>query len=123
VLSGVLVLRSNQPAPVAVAVLQAQDGKPAWLLRVEAGGTLRVESLAPAQLDAASDYELWILPKGATAVRSLGVVPARPGSVVTVRALDAEPGAELLITREPAGGAPEGKPTSTPIFRAALQRV
>ncbi len=57
--------------------------------------------------------ELWLLPEGAEAPTSLGVLPDDPVSRVTLPSDVAEgiPGGLLEISEEPAGGSPTGGPT------------
>ncbi len=57
--------------------------------------------------------ELWLLPEGAEAPTSLGVLPDDPVSRVTLPSEVAEgiPGGLLEISEEPPGGSPTGGPT------------
>ncbi|GIL39828.1 anti-sigma factor [Roseiterribacter gracilis] len=123
VLAGVLALRDRPDAPVAIAVLHPSAGAAGWVVQADGHGALRVEALAPGDAGDGRVYELWLRRAGSDGVRSLGLVSATPGEIVRLQADDAVVGAELLITREPAGGAPNGKPTGAPIFRATLQPV
>jgi len=79
--------------------------------------------LAP---DGVHDHELWLVPQGGGALQSLGVIA--PGEV---RAVGLAPdiarnlggGAQLVLTREPLGGKPDGAAAGPVVARGALQPV
>ncbi len=116
-----LVKPSN--APVYVAVLQSSDNKAAFIAATApAQGGLYIRRVGAAPPPNRS-FELWAIRDGA-APQSLGVVDA--SASISPQALAEKTGGEplgkilLAITEEPAGGAPEGKPTSPPIFTGKL---
>ncbi len=84
VLTVLLVIQpAGEARATAFAVMNNQDGKPAWILRARADGSLRIECVTPVTLTQLWDYELWVK-QADGAPRSLGVVPARPGMVMIV---------------------------------------
>lgn len=76
--------------------------------------------------DGVHDHELWLVPSGGGALKSLGVVV--PGAVhstllpadITASLND---GARLLLTREPLGGKPEGRDAGPVVASGAFTRV
>src|SRR6202034_1431819 len=113
------------PAPSAqyVAVLQKDGGSPAFILTVD--GTTRNFTVRKvgAAAEPGKSFELWLISDKLQRPRSLGVIG---GSVFTARpvlsAYDADTinAATYAVTVEPAGGSPDGKPTSAPIFAGKL---
>lgn len=63
-------------------------------------------------------YELWIIPKGQTP-KSLGVID----ETLTLTAPPDEIGYTLAVTEEPAGGAPDGKPTGALVAEGRFEKI
>jgi anti-sigma-K factor RskA len=112
------------PAPAQyVAVLQKDGGSPAFILTVDGATrnfTVRKVDAAP---ESGKSYELWVISDRLGAPRSLGVIgegdfTARP----TLASYDPNivKTATYAVTVEPAGGSPNGKPTSAPVFAGKL---
>lgn len=107
------VVAEPQPAESPIEPLKQlaiADGARSWTVGLRDGQPVvaAAEGLQPPPDD--SDYELWWIGDGAPV--SLGVLPrqgARPVSV-PAEAAGLDTGA-LAISREPAGGAPDGKPS------------
>ncbi|GIL40810.1 anti-sigma factor [Roseiterribacter gracilis] len=125
VLTALLIVQPGREArATAFAVMNNQDGKAAWVLKAQADGSLRIECVAPVTLNAQLwDYELWVKQADGAPLRSLGVVPARPGMVMIVPAVGAHAGTEMLVTKEPRGGSVSGTPTGNVLYSAALKAV
>ncbi|MEM6909428.1 MAG: anti-sigma factor [Pseudomonadota bacterium] len=76
--------------------------------------------------DGVHDHELWLVPRDGSALQSLGVVV--PGEERRVE-LPADvtrnmgDGVELLLTREPLGGKPEGQDAGPVVAQGALAQV
>ena len=107
-----------------VAVFQKDDASPQFLLTVDVEKrTLSVRKVG-AEQQANRSYELWILPVGATAPRSLGVLAEQD---FTVRRALADYDAPTInnatfgISLEPAGGSPTGAPTGPVLHGKLLQ--
>jgi|RhiMethySRZTD1v2_1073278.scaffolds.fasta_scaffold00570_34 anti-sigma-K factor RskA len=107
-----------------VAVFQKDDASPAFLLTVDVERrTLSVRKVGAEQPPDKS-YQLWILPAGATAPRSLGLLEEREFTVR--RALADYDGPTLStatfgISLEPQGGSPTGGPTGPVLHGKLLQ--
>jgi anti-sigma-K factor RskA len=107
-----------------VAVFQKDDASPAFLLTVDVERrTLSVRKVGAEQPPDKS-YQLWILPAGATAPRSLGLLEDREFTVR--RALADYDGPALSnatfgISLEPQGGSPTGGPTGPVLHGKLLQ--
>jgi len=112
------------PSAQYVALLQRDGASPAFILTVDAATknfTVRkVGSDAP---EAGKSFELWLISDRLPQPRSLGVIgtgefTARP----VLAAYDAGMinTATYAVTVEQAGGSPDGKPHSTPIFSGKL---
>jgi anti-sigma-K factor RskA len=106
-----------------VAVLQKDGGSPAFILTVdEATKNFTVRKVgAPAE--PGKSFELWLISDKLPRPRSLGVIGAgdftvRP-ALVSYDA-DTIKAATYAVTIEQAGGAPDGKPTSAPVFAGKL---
>jgi anti-sigma-K factor RskA len=107
-----------------VAVFQKDDASPAFLLTVDVERrTLSVRKVG-AERPPDKSYQLWILPAGATAPRSLGLLEDRE---FTVRRALADYDAPTLsaatfgISLEPQGGSPTGGPTGPVLHGKLLQ--
>jgi anti-sigma-K factor RskA len=113
-----------QPSAQYVALLQRDGGSPAFILTVDAGTknfTVRkVGSDAP---EAGKSFELWLISDRLPQPRSLGVIGA---SEFTARPVLASYDANMInaatyaVTVEQAGGSPDGKPHSTPVYTGKL---
>ena len=113
-----------QPSAQYVALLQRDGGSPAFILTVDAATknfTVRkVGSDAP---EAGKSLELWLISDKLPQPRSLGVIGT---SEFTARAVLASYDANTInaatfaVTVEQAGGSPDGKPHSTPVYAGKL---
>jgi anti-sigma-K factor RskA len=114
------------PAPPSaqyVAILQGAGGAPAFILTVDAATknfTVRKVGAVP---EVGKSFELWLISEQLSQPRSLGVIgggdfTARP----VLASYDANTinGATYAVTVEQAGGSPDGKPHSTPVFSGKL---
>jgi anti-sigma-K factor RskA len=113
------------PAPAQyVALLQKDGGSPAFILTVDgATRNFTVRKVGDATAEPGKSFELWVISDRLGAPRSLGVIGA--GDFTTRTALAAyDPAivtnATYAVTVEPAGGAPNGKPSSDPVFTGKL---
>lgn len=114
------------PQPVSgqfVAVLQQGGNSPAFILTVDAATknfTVRKVGATP---EAGKSFELWLISDKLGQPRSLGVIG---GSDFTARPVLSGYDAAIIsdatyaVTVEQAGGSPDGKPHSTPIFAGKL---
>lgn len=111
------------PSAQYVALLQGQGGGPAFILTIDGATrnfTVRKVGATP---EPGKSFELWLISDKLPRPRSLGVIGA---SDFTARPLlasyDAEVvnGATYAVTVEPAGGSPNGQPTSAPVFSGKL---
>jgi anti-sigma-K factor RskA len=76
--------------------------------------------------DGVHDHELWLVPADGGAPQSLGVVaPGEVHAMPLPRALaeQVEDGVQLVLTREPIGGKPEGKDAGPVVAKGAFNRV
>jgi anti-sigma-K factor RskA len=117
-LAAFLVLRPA-PEPALMTVLLTSQEQPAWIVEA-AGGELRLNPLGAQPVPEGRVRELWVLPQGATAPTSLGLVPADGRFTVSPRAVRPEPGMLIEITLEPPGGSPTGRPTGPILFIGRL---
>jgi anti-sigma-K factor RskA len=114
------------PPPLSaqyVAVLQKDAGSPAFILTVDAETKNFTVRKVGAQPEPGKSFELWLISDKLPQPRSLGVIG---GSDFTARPVlssyDANTinAATYAVTVEQAGGSPDGKPTSAPIFTGRL---
>jgi anti-sigma-K factor RskA len=116
----------SAPAPPSaqyVAVLQKEGGSPAFILTVdEATRNFTVRKVGAAD-EPGKSFELWLISDKLQRPRSLGVIG---GSDFTTRPALASYDADTIhsatyaVTVEQAGGSPDGKPTSAPVFAGKL---
>jgi anti-sigma-K factor RskA len=118
------------PAPVAppVVVVLASTGAPSggtapasFVASISGDGTAVVtRPLVPVGVQADRALELWALPKGGGAPRSLGLI-SPSGSTVLRKGkalLDSADG--LAVSLEPPGGSPTGAPTGPVLYAGKL---
>jgi len=118
------------PAPKAVpsaqyvALLQGSSGGPAFILTVDgATKNFTVRKVGGDAAEAGKSYELWLISDRLPQPRSLGVIgtgefTARP----VLASYDASMinSATYAVTVEQAGGSPDGKPHSAPVYTGKL---
>jgi anti-sigma-K factor RskA len=122
-----LVEAKSPAAPAAsgqyVAVLQKDGSSPAFILTVDGATKNFTVRKVGASAEPGKSFELWLISDKLQRPRSLGVIDssnftARP--VLSSYDADTINAATYAITVEQAGGSPDGKPTSAPIFAGKL---
>lgn len=118
----VLKVPSAEMAEVYLAVLQdPKTQKPLVLASVNhRSDQMQVRTLDPSIRVAGKDLELWALPAGGGAPRSLGLIGAGERATVRLAALAERSLADvpaLALSLEPQGGSPTGAPTG-PVLAA-----
>jgi len=115
----------SAPAPSAqyVAVLQKEGGSPGFILTVDGATRNFWIRKAGASAEPGKSFELWLISEKLPQPRSLGVVgsgdfTARP--VLASYDPDLINTATYAVTVEQAGGSPDGKPHSAPVFTGKL---
>jgi anti-sigma-K factor RskA len=111
------------PSAQYVAVLQKDGGAPAFILTVDGATKNFTVRKVGAAAEPGKSFELWLISDKLPQPRSLGVIgggdfTARP----VLASYDASTinAATYAVTLEQAGGSPDGKPTSAPIFTGKL---
>lgn len=110
-------------APV-IGVLRDGEHRAIWAIRLDrASHQIAADSLRPQPAPPDRVYQLWFSAPGATAPRSLGLLPQSTRKRIaitseTARSLAA--GGELEVTLEPAGGSPDPRPSGPALFRGTL---
>jgi anti-sigma-K factor RskA len=113
------------PVPSAqyVALLQRDGSSPAFILTVDAATKNFTVRKVGADAEPGKSFELWLISDRLPAPRSLGVIG---GSDFTARPVLADFDASTInsalfaVTVEQAGGSPDGKPHSAPVFTGKL---
>jgi anti-sigma-K factor RskA len=109
-LAALLLLRPA-PEPLMMTVLLTDQTQPAWLVQADRD-QIRLAALRTPPPPPDRVLELWVLPQGATAPTSLGLIPAdRREITVRPATIRPTPGMLIEITLEPPGGSPIGRPT------------
>jgi anti-sigma-K factor RskA len=106
-----------------VAVLQKDGGSPAFILTVDGATKNFTVRRIGAAAESGKSFELWLISDKLPQPRSLGVIGAGDFTARPVLAsYDAETvkSATYAVTIEQAGGSPDGKPTSAPVFAGKL---
>jgi len=106
-----------------VAVLQKEGGAPAFILTVDAATRNFTVRKVGASAEPGKSFELWLISDKLPQPRSLGVIgsgdfTARP--VLASYDPDLINTATYAVTVEQAGGSPDGKPHSAPVFTGKL---
>jgi len=104
-------------------VLQRDAGSPAFILTVDAATKNFTVRKVGAQPEPGKSFELWLISDRLPQPRSLGVIGAADFTAQTVlSSYDANTinAATYAVTVEQAGGSPDGKPSSAPIFTGKL---
>src|SRR5215212_2004086 len=113
------------PVPSAqyVALLQCDAGSPAFILTVDAASKNFTVRKVGTDAEPGKSFELWLISDRLPQPRSLGVIG---GSDFTARPVLADYDAGTInsalyaVTVEQAGGSPDGKPHSAPVFTGKL---
>jgi anti-sigma-K factor RskA len=127
---GVLLSRPTPPpeAPVPdlVATVAPTVGDVQLVALVDRpAGVIRFTRLA-GSAPAGQSLELWVLPEGATAPASLGVIPSEDRFAVPIPAAYADqigPGTAILVSAEAAGGSPTGQPQGQVLASGAVSEL
>src|SRR4051794_19662565 len=112
-----------QPSAQYVALLQQNGGSPAFILTVDAATKNFTVRKVGGDAEPGKSFELWLISDQLAQPRSLGVIG---GSDFTARPVLADYDAGTInsalyaVTVEQAGGSPDGKPHSKPIFTGKL---
>lgn len=111
-----------------VAVVNGPQSQPLWLVRADVQqGRIAIRSINATAPAPTNSYELWILPAGGAAPRSLGLLPTGTGSVDTELPVELRPllasAQGLAVSLEPAGGSPTGAPTGPVVYQAAILSI
>jgi anti-sigma-K factor RskA len=116
--AAVALLPRTQPAEEMAALSPPDAAAPGFVADARPDGSVVLTALSVMPIPAGRDLELWILPKGATAPRSLGLVTAA-GRRLVLPTLPA-PGTQLMVSVEPKGGSPTGAPTGPVVYAGAF---
>ncbi len=106
-----------------VAVLQKDGGSPAFILTVDGVTRNFTVRRVGAAAEPGKSFELWLISDKLPQPRSLGVIGAGDFTARPVLAsydADTIKAATYAVTIEQAGGSPDGKPTSAPVFAGKL---
>jgi anti-sigma-K factor RskA len=118
-----LLVRPAPPPERYLAVLQTESTSPAWVVEGQAGGGIVLTALNPRQPEPGRALELWGQPPGATAPRSLGLIPPEGRVALDPTTVQPRPGMLIAISLEPPGGSPTGQPTGPILFVGRLEAV
>src|SRR6476661_4786466 len=114
---------ASVPSAQYVAVLQKDGESPAFILTVDGATRNFTVRRIGAAAEPGKSFELWLISDKLPQPRSLGVIGAGDFTARPVLAsFDAETvkSATYAVTIEQAGGSPDGKPTSAPVFAGKL---
>ena len=122
----VVEVKTQAPAPPSalyVALLQSNGGAPAFILTVDAATMNFTVRKVGAAAEPGKSFELWLISDKLPQPRSLGVIgtgdfTARP--VLASYDANTVNTATYAVTVEQAGGSPDGKPHSTPVYTGKL---
>lgn len=104
----------------AVFVVQDESRTPGWIISATEQGELIVQAVQPSQVGSEQTGELWLIADGTPV--SLGLLPEQgsyrlePSAELRAQLFTAD----LAVSVEPEGGAPEGQPTGPIIDHGRL---
>lgn len=107
----------------AVFVVQDESRTPGWIISATAEGRLVVQAVQPSQVGSGQTGELWLIADGTPI--SLGLLPdsgrhrLTPSPDLRAQLFNAD----LAVTVEPEGGAPQGQPTGPVIDQGRLTPI
>lgn len=115
--------RPGAPEEAAVYVVLEASRAPDWIISASPRGELRVRAVQPRRVGDGQTGELWLVADGTPI--SLGLLPERGTRLLTPKMpLRARlMSADLAVSIEPAGGAPDGRPTGPIIDQGRLTPV
>ncbi len=125
----VILLLPTPKGPTMTAVLVPDQGTPVFTAAAAPGGGLRIIAVradagAMPAPPAGKAFQLWGLAPGAAAPVSLGVMPPGATAMTIVHpAVLPRAGMQIMISIEPPGGSPTGKPTGKVVYFGRLERV
>lgn len=107
----------------AVFVVQDEARTPGWIISATAEGRLIVQAVQPRQVGSEQTGELWLIADGTPI--SLGLLPdsGRHRLTPSPELRDRLFNADLAVTVEPQGGAPQGQPTGPVIDHGRLTPI
>ncbi|WP_237673853.1 anti-sigma factor [Vreelandella profundi] len=114
---------TSPPEGEAVFVVQDESRTPGWIISATQGGELIVQAVQPTQVGNEQTGELWLIADGTPI--SLGLLPEQgsrrlqPSAELRAQLFNAD----LAVSVEPQGGAPEGQPTGPIIDHGRLTPV
>lgn len=120
-LAGLLIVRPAQTPMVMGTIMPTNASVPVFVAEVQPNGSLLIRALAPVRVAEGKALELWALPVGAKTPMALGVLPPSGQRVLTAQKLGNA--TELMISLEPEGGSPTGKPTGPVLYQGRLAQV
>ena len=109
-------------------MFSGEQAQPLWVVSADVErGRLSIRPVNATAPAADKSYELWLLPAGGAAPRSMGLLPTGTTSVDTAlpESLQAllSSAQGLAISLEPAGGSPTGAPTGPVVHQAAILQI
>ena len=116
---GMVLVAPAEPVTEPMLAALSPSGTPGamFLLRVEGSGVATLTTVGTLNVPAGRSLQLWTLAPGTQAPLPLGVVP--PSGRARLR-VASPPGTRILVSQEPFGGSPTGKPTGPVVFAGQL---
>ncbi|MGH7080572.1 MAG: anti-sigma factor [Acetobacteraceae bacterium] len=121
VFAGLFFARPAKPPMVMATIMPTHASVPVFVAEMQPNGALLIRALSPVSVAEGKALELWALPPGAKAPVALGVLP--PNGMRVETAANLGHATELMISLEPAGGSPTGKPTGPVMYQGRLSRI
>ena len=116
---GLVAIHAGRAIPYTAVLATNQNSGPSWVIQAGANGEILVTSMGPAPKPVDKDLQLWAVAHGETKPVSLGVLP-QSGTFVTGNAGLPYADLLLLISIEPKGGSPTGRPTGPIVIMGEL---
>lgn len=107
--------QTNEPMLAALSPAGAPGA--VFLIRVDSTGNAVLLTVGRPSVPDGRSLQLWTLADGATAPAPLGLIPASGRARLRVASA---PGTRILVSLEPFGGSPTGKPTGPVVYAGQL---
>ncbi len=118
--------RTSQHHPYdAISIVSSEEAVALWVVNASLSTqTITITAIAPPDIEASQDHELWMVMPDDGGVRSLGILPKDNNSTVTVEVPQLQSDTvAFAVSLEPLGGSPESAPTGPVLYQGAFNRI
>lgn len=109
----------------AISIVSSEDAGALWVVNASLSTqTISITAIAPPDIEASQDHQLWMVMPDDGGVRSLGILPKDTNTTVTVTVPQLQSDAvAFAVSLEPLGGSPESVPTGPVLYQGAFNKI